>query len=89
MGSELTNLTSDHRRKEIYVRERWEKSLVMVKHAPMLMLSGAVVTKVLGFEHEEPLPLGRAAAGLTPYSKGVPLGSSSRTPRRSKNSAGR
>ena len=42
------------------------KSWVMVKRA-------AVVAKVLGFEHDEVLTLGRAVAGLNAYSKGVSL----------------
>jgi hypothetical protein len=33
-----------------------------------------VVAEVLGFEHDEALTLGRAVAGLNPYSKGVSLG---------------
>jgi len=45
----------------------------MVKRAPVLTLWAAVVAKVLGFEHDEVLTLGRAVAGLNAYSKGVSL----------------
>ena len=46
----------------------------MVNRGPVLTLWAAVVAEVLGFEHDEALALGRAAAGLNAYSKGVSLG---------------
>ena len=49
--------------------------------APVLTLWAAVVAEVLGFEHDETLPLGRAVAGLNAYSKGVSLGLFQPTPR--------
>ena len=44
----------------------------MVNRAPVLTLWAAVVADVLGCEHDEALTLGRAAAGLNVYSKGIP-----------------
>jgi len=59
----------------------------VVNRAPVLTLWVAGVAEVLGFEHDdEALSLGRAVAGLNASSKGVPWGSSSRPPKRSKNS---
>jgi hypothetical protein len=66
-----------------------ERRVMLVNRAPVLTLWTVVVAEVLGFEHDEALTLGRAVAGLNAYLKGVSLGSSSRLPRRSKNSAGR
>jgi hypothetical protein len=43
----------------------------VVNRAPVLALWAAVVAEVLGLEHDEALTLGRAAAGLIAYSKGV------------------
>ena len=40
-----------------------------------------MVDKVLGFEHDEALTLGRAVAGLNAYSKGLSLGIFQPTPR--------
>jgi hypothetical protein len=40
----------------------------------VLTLWAAVVTEVLGFEHDEALTLGRALGGPIAYSKGVSLG---------------
>ena len=40
-----------------------------------------MVDKVLGFEHDEALTLGRAVAGLNAYSKGVSLAFFQPTPR--------
>ncbi len=60
-------MTSGHRSKSIYGRERWKKSRVMVNRAPVLTLWAAVVAEVLGFEHDEALTLGRAVAGLNAY----------------------
>jgi hypothetical protein len=57
------------------------KSWVMVNRAPVLTLWAAVVAEVLGFEHDEALTLGRAVAGLNPYSKGVSPGLFQPTPR--------
>jgi len=45
--SRYSNITSGHWRKQIYGRERWEKSAVMVNRAPVLTLWAAVV-EVLG-----------------------------------------
>jgi len=61
----------------------------VVNRALVLTLWEAVVAEVLGFEHDEALTLGRAVAGMNAYSKGYPWGSSSRLPKRSKNSDGR
>ena len=54
----------------------------MVNRAPVLTLWAAVVGEVLGFEHDEALPLGRAVAGLNAYSKGVSLGLFQPTPKK-------
>ena len=70
-------------------KEDEKRSSVMINRAPVLTLWAAVVAKVLGFEQDEALTLGRAVAGLNAYSKGFPWGSSSRLRRRSKNSGGR
>ena len=61
---------------------------MMINRAPVLTLWAAVIAEVLGFEHDEALTLGRAVAGLNACSKGVSLGLSQPTPRKSKNSAG-
>jgi hypothetical protein len=53
----------------------------MVNRAPVLTLWAAVVAEALGFEHDEALTLGRAAAGLNAYSKGGSLGLFQPTPR--------
>jgi len=65
------------------------RSWVMVNRAPVLTLWAAVVAEVLGFEHDEARIRGRAVAGMNAYSKGYPWGSSSRPPKRSKNTDGR
>ncbi len=54
---------------------------VMVNRALVLTLWAAVVAEVLGFEHGEALTLGRAAAELNAYSKGVSLGLFQPTPK--------
>jgi hypothetical protein len=58
-----------------------KRSRVMVNRAPGLTLWAAAVAEVLGFEHEEARTLGRAAAGLNAYSKGVSLGLFQPTPK--------
>lgn len=40
-----------------------ERSWIMVDGAPVLMLWAAVVAEVLGFEHDEALPLGERWQG--------------------------
>ena len=47
---------------------------IEINRAPVLTLSAAVVAKRLGFDWEEALMLGRAVAGLNPYSKDKALG---------------
>ncbi len=42
---------------------------IEISRAPVLTLWAAVVAVRLGFEWEEALTLGRAVAGLNPYSK--------------------
>ena len=47
--------------------------IIRIKPAPVLTLWAAVVAERLGFDWDEALTLGRAAAGLDAYSKGMRL----------------
>jgi hypothetical protein len=47
------------------------RSWVMVIRAPLLTFWAAVVAEVLGYEHDEPLTLGGAVAGMNAYSQKV------------------
>ena len=50
------------------------RSWMMVNRAPVLTLWAGVVAEVLGFEHNEALPLWRRGGRAERYSKGVSLG---------------
>lgn len=60
---------------KIFSGEERKKKRVMVNLAPVPTLWRAVAAKVLGFEHDEALTLGRAVAGLNACSNGISLGS--------------
>ena len=44
---------------------------ISINRAPVLTLWAAVVAQRLGFEEDEALTLGKAVAGLLPYSWGI------------------
>jgi hypothetical protein len=50
------------------------EAIISINRAPVLTLWAAVVAERLGFDRDAALTLGRAAAGLNAYSKGVSLG---------------
>jgi hypothetical protein len=54
--------------------------IIRIKPAPVLTLWAAVVAERLGFDWDEALTLGRAAAGFNAYSKDVRLGIYEPTP---------
>ncbi len=48
---------------------------IRIDRAPVLTLWASVVAERLGWPHDTALTLGRAVAGMTAHTKGVPLGS--------------